>query len=271
MRGDSGQTTNFLKFLGTAGARFVVARQLRASGGVWYSLDGFNLLVDPGPGSLVRALASRPKLDPAKLDGVLLTHRHLDHSCDVNIMVEAMTDGGTKRRGRLFAPADALETDPPVLQYVRTYAAETVVLHEGGRYKLTEKVSLTTPVRHDHSAETFGLLFDTPLGRIGHVVDTAYFDGLEQHYPCDLLILHVVRLRSENDRARGILHLNMDDVRKVVAAARPRLTVLTHFGMAMLRAKPWELAAKVTAETGLEVVAATDGMTLRLDSLSGQA
>ena len=51
-----------LKFLGTAGARHVVSTQLRHSGGLLYTLGGFRLWVDPGPGALVRALASRPRL-----------------------------------------------------------------------------------------------------------------------------------------------------------------------------------------------------------------
>ena len=43
---------SFIKFLGTAGARFVVMKQLRASGGVWLSLGKTNLYIDPGPGAL---------------------------------------------------------------------------------------------------------------------------------------------------------------------------------------------------------------------------
>ena len=89
---------NFIKFLGTAGARFVVIKQLRKSGGIWISLDDTNLLIDPGPGSLVRCLSSKPKLNPTKLDGIILTHRHIDHSNDINIMIEAMTNGGHKKK-----------------------------------------------------------------------------------------------------------------------------------------------------------------------------
>ena len=88
--------TDFIKFLGTAGARIVVSKQLRASGGMWYSLDGYNVLVDPGPGCLVRCISSRPKMDPMKLDAIILTHRHLDHAADVNVMIEAMTEGDLK-------------------------------------------------------------------------------------------------------------------------------------------------------------------------------
>ena len=102
---------NKIKFLGTAGARFVVSKQLRSSGGLWLTVDDTNVLIDPGPGSLVRCLVSRPKLNPMDLDGIILTHRHLDHSNDINIMIEAMTNGGFKMRGVVFAPHYAFEGD----------------------------------------------------------------------------------------------------------------------------------------------------------------
>ena len=79
---------SFIKFIGTAGARFVVMKKLRASGGVWLSVGKTNLHIDPGPGALVRCLKSKPKLEPSTLDGILLTRRHLDHSGDVNVMMD---------------------------------------------------------------------------------------------------------------------------------------------------------------------------------------
>ena len=110
-----------LKFLGTAGARFVVSKQLRKSGGLWLSIDNTNVLIDPGPGSLIRCLSSKPKLNPMDLDGIILTHRHIDHSNDINILIEAMTNGGFKKKGVVFAPSDALDDDPVILKYVRDY------------------------------------------------------------------------------------------------------------------------------------------------------
>src|SRR4030067_3565944 len=100
-------TTDTITFLGTAGARFMVTRQLAASGGLWLNLGGTEILVDPGPGSLVQS--TKRKLRAEKLSAIILSNGHLDHSADVNIMVEAMTNGGFNKHGRLFAPADALE------------------------------------------------------------------------------------------------------------------------------------------------------------------
>jgi len=147
---------NRIKFLGTAGARFVVSRQLRKSGGIWLTINDTNLLIDPGPGSLNTCLSSRPKLNPTDLDGIILTHRHIDHSNDINIMIEAMTNGGFNKKGVVFAPKDALDDDPVILKYVRSYVEKIEILKEKGKYKIGN-ISFSTPVKHTHGVETYGL------------------------------------------------------------------------------------------------------------------
>lgn len=254
-----------IKFLGTAGARFVMIRQVRSSAGLVYSLAGFNLLVDPGPGCLVRCHASRPKIQPSKLHAILLTHAHLDHSGDVNVMIEAITNGGHSCRGTLFAPAEALENDPVVLRYVRDYLADIQTLGEGKEWELAAGVTLSTPVRHLHGVETYGFRLRSSRTTISHITDTLYFPELGEHYsPCDVLVLHVVLYEVEPERKKRIQHLDVADATRLVADIRPRTAIITHFGMNMLRARPWEVAARMADETGVEVIAARDGMTYSL-------
>src|SRR6202030_1177544 len=118
-----------VRFLGTGGARFVVARQIRASGGMWFRFEGprgtTQIHVDPGPGALVRALSAVPPCEPRELDAIALSHKHLDHAGDVNAMIEAMTQGGWKHRGALLAPRDAFEGEHVILPY----AARFVPVH----------------------------------------------------------------------------------------------------------------------------------------------
>ena len=123
-----------IKFLGTGGGRFVVNRQIRKSGGIWLSIDDTNLLIDPGPGSLVRLLNSKPKLNPRDLDGIIISHRHIDHTNDVNIIIEAMTNGGFDKKGTLFAPKQALFEDPVVLDYVKKYLDRVEVFEPKKKY-----------------------------------------------------------------------------------------------------------------------------------------
>lgn len=255
---------NWIKFLGTAGARFVVARQLRASGGLWLSFQGVNLYMDPGPGALVRCLSSRPKLEPTKLDGIILSHKHLDHSGDVNVIIEAMTEGGYNRRGVLFTPEDALMQDPVVFRYVQNYMERIEILKEDGQYSVGG-LTFSTARRHIHPVETYGFNFYLPGHTVSCITDTKYHPNLISQYPGDLLILNVVLLADNPERR--IDHLSLDDVRIILKKTKARVVVLTHFGMRMLQAKPWEVAERLKAETGVEVIAARDGMTIKIDEV----
>ena len=253
--------SSFIKFVGTAGARYVVMKQLRSSGGIWMSVRGTNLCIDPGPGSLIRCLRSKPKLDPSSLDGILLTHRHLDHAGDVNVMIEAMTEGGHKKRGTLFAPEDALEKDPVVLRYLRGYLERVEILRENNRYRLGE-ISFSTAQKHHHPVETYGLNFDLSPHTVSLITDTRYFPELPSLYRGEVLIIHVVRLNPVGDDP--IDHLSIEDVKTIMQKSKPTLTVLTHFGMTMVKAKPWEVAKALEKELGLRVIAASDGLKLDL-------
>jgi len=249
-----------ITFLGTAGARLMVANQILASGGLWLDLAGVELLLDPGPGTLVQA--SKRKLRASKLEAIILSHRHLDHSADVNIMIEAMTEGGLKRRGALFAPRDALEEDPVILHYLRSYLERIEILEERRSYRIGE-VSFHAPVRHHHPVETYGLVFETPRHTISCLVDTRFFEGLCLHYKGDLLILNVVRLEPGGP----FDHLSAAEAGEIIKRLEPKVAILTHFGMTMWRAKPWEVASRLSDETGVRVIAARDGMIFDLAEL----
>ena len=257
------ESSDTITFLGTAGARFVVTRQFLASGGAWLNLGDTQILLDPGPGSLVQAV--KRKLDPAKLDAIVLSHKHLDHSGDINIMIEAMTDGGIKKRGTVFAPSDALNQDPVILSYLRSYPLNMEVLTEGGFYTIND-VSFRTPVRHKHPVETYGFIFETPRHTFSWITDTRYFENLAGHYKGDLLVINVVRLKP----GAPLDHLSLLEAKGIIEELKPKIVILTHFGMSMWRAKPWELAGGLSEETGVHVIAARDGLQFDLARLDMQ-
>ena len=251
---------DIITFLGTAGARFVVISQLLASGGLWLNLGGTEILLDPGPGCIVQS--TKRKLKANKLSAIILSHRHLDHSADVNIMIEAMTQGGFKPRGRLFAPADALETEPVIFSYLRDYLDRIEVLQEGKSYSVGN-ISFDTPIRHIHPVETYGMRFKTGEHNFSYIADSRYFDGLWQNYGGELLIINVVFLEP----GRPIDHLSVPDAKRIIMELKPKVAILTHFGMTMWRAKPWEIAQRLSEETGVKVMAARDGMKFDLSQL----
>lgn len=263
------QDSETITFLGTGGARFMIISQLLASGGLWLNLGGTEILVDPGPGCIIQA--TKRKLRAEKLSAIIVSHRHLDHSADVNVMVEAMTEGGQRHHGTLYAPSDALEKDPIIFSYLKDRLDHVNALQEGKSYSI-DNVILSTPVRHLHPVETYGLVFKTRKHTFSIITDTSYFNGLEQSYRGELLIINMTflepRSRSKNDELPTD-HLSVPDAERLIRELKPRAAILTHFGMTVWKAKPWEVAEQLSQRTGTRVIAARDGMTFDLAELDG--
>ena len=240
--------------MGTAGARFMVAQQVAKSGGLFLEDGETKIALDPGPGAVVAYAAHKVNL--TTLDAVLVSHRHLDHVGDVNVMIEAMTDGGFAHRGTLYCPADALDDDPVVLKYLRRFPREIVRLAPTTTYSVNG-VSFTTSERHVHQVETYGFRFGE---RLGWITDSAYYDGIAEQHRADVMLIHTILLHCHP----SLPHLCVDDAERIIREARPKLAILTHYGMTVWRANPDHIAVELTQRVGSEVRAAHDGMSIEV-------
>jgi ribonuclease BN (tRNA processing enzyme) len=243
-----------LTFMGTAGARFMVAKQVAASGGLYIEEGETKIAFDPGPGAIVQY--AHNEVDLTRLDAIVVSHRHLDHCGDVNVMIEAMTEGGFQRRGRVFCPSDALDEDPVVLKYLRHFPEEMIRLEPSTDYRVGN-ISFTTSPRHVHQVETYGFRFGDKLG---WVTDSAYYDGIAEQHAAEVMIIHVVLLQCFSH----LPHLCVEDAARIIREAKPSLAILTHFGTTVWRANPRDLAEDMSQRLGIEVRAARDGMVLDL-------
>jgi phosphoribosyl 1,2-cyclic phosphodiesterase len=257
------KSDSYIRFLGTAGARFVVAKQLRSSAGTFLHLKGHNIILDPGPGTLVECARSKPLIDVHNLEAIILTHAHIDHTNDANILIDAMTSGGLERRGFLFAPDDCINGENSILlRYLQTYLENIVVLRANQSYSI-EDLSFSTSLRHCHQVETYGLIFDVYGRRISFLPDTKYFPELTNSYVnSDVLVLNVVR--SVPDETRDVMHLCIRDVANILTQLKPSKAIITHFGMTMIKTNPFKVADELSKMIGIEVTAAFDGMTVEL-------
>jgi phosphoribosyl 1,2-cyclic phosphodiesterase len=123
-------------------------------------------------------------------------------------------------------------------------------------------VTLSTPLAHDHGVETYGYRLAWNGVTLGHVVDTFWMDELPAAYAgVDVLLVNTTRMQGGD---RRLLHLGVDDAERLVAAVRPRLALLTHFGMQVLRAGPERVALGISERTGVPTLAARDGQALSL-------
>ena len=252
-------------FLGSGGARFVVARQFRASGGMWLRLGETQIHVDPGPGALVRSLSHVPPCNPRELSAIALSHKHLDHAADATAMIEAMTSGGFRRRGMLLAPKDALEGEPTVLPYAQGFVERIEVLEpSSGPYRVGD-VEMYTSIAHHHAVDTYGMHFRHDGLRFAYLPCGRYFEGLSADYAAhqpDVLVVNVLRFAD----AMNVDHLTWDDARRVVEEVSPRVVIFQHFGTKMLEADPRKLAQQLEDDLGIRAIAARDGLEVDLET-----
>ncbi|MCF7935212.1 MAG: MBL fold metallo-hydrolase [Synergistales bacterium] len=254
----------FLRFLGTSGGRFTMLHQERASGGLWLQSRGSAAVIDPGPGALVQIHRARPQLALEAINALLLTHRHLDHSTDVNVIAEAMTGGGFKNQGAAVLPGDALDESEPILfAYLQRRIRRLLTWENTQPVTLRRDTTVTPHLLIHHGVECYGLIFDLAHGtRLGLISDTRFFPGLPALFAgCTTLIVNVTFSKQKP----GYDHLSFDDLGPILEEAAPRLAIATHFGRGALRDNPDELVRRFRKE-GREVLAAADGMVVDLES-----
>ena len=123
-------------------------------------------------------------------------------------------------------------------------------------------IRLKFPVQNMHPVETYGVIYTFRSGRLGYIPDTEYFPGLVDAYAgVDYLILNVVRMKTD----KRIRHLNIDEAAELIDEIRPQKAILTHFGLQILKSSPEHQARLISNKTGVEVIAAQDGMTVNFE------
>lgn len=253
---------NFVKFLGTAGTRFVMISQQRATGGIWFSYGGARGVIDPGPGSLVRISEARPRLSAEDIDTLILTHRHIDHSCDINVLIEGMTlsHRGSKY-GSLIAADDCLSGDSVVLQYAAAKVRRIKRHRDGKVRRLSDRATVESVLHCHHGVQCYGLVFRASglptWGLIGDTLPLPYF--ADRYRECELLIINTA-LPEATGR---IDHMSMMDVRELLKDISPHLVALTHLGRRMLELDQ-ESISRTMSNDRTTVVPAYDGMAITL-------
>ncbi len=252
-----------LLFLGCAGGRRITFKQQRASGGFLVFNESVLIHVDPGPGAFIRLIQAG--IDPAKIDAFILSHKHLDHSADINTLIEAKTMGGWSPGGILAAPRDALEgEDPVVMRYHRDNLAGIYTIDESFEIRLGS-ITVKSALKHQHhGVETYGLIFSSEGTSVGYVTDGKYCPEMGRAYKgCDVLIISTT-FRNP----RELDHLCLDEAVEILSGARPKLGVTTHVGAEIVFWGLDRAATYVEEKSGIRTIAAKEFTVLDVQTLS---
>lgn len=249
--------------MGTGGGRVNLIRQMRRTGGFRINADSAHIHVDPGPGALLQSV--RYRQDPLKLSAVVVTHAHVDHSNDANLMIEGMSRFALEKKGIVIASRNSLEgEDHPITKYHQSHATEVYAANYGERKTFATRRGKfeieIIEVKHDEPT-TFGFKLYIDGKTIGYTSDTNWSEGLGRRFMnCDVLIANCLKPFSD-----GIPdHMETKDIISLLKEAKPKKAVISHFGLKMIRSEPELEAKKIEYETQIETNAAEDGMRVEI-------
>lgn len=254
-----------LIFLGTGGGRFTTLFQERATGGLIYKIGDHQIHMDPGPGALLRC--KECNVYPFKTDVLIATHPHLDHTNDLNMMIEGTTHAALKQRGTLITTQSVI--DEKVVSDYHLKLLKKIILLEPEQTTTLGDLKINA-VKCIHSPPgCIGLKFFTPNYCIYYTGDTSIYPGFEKNLKdVDILLANVIMPED-----KGLYyHMATNDLISVIKNTKHRLKliIITHFGTKMLRIGPEKEAERIKEETGVETIAATDSLTIKLtEKLTG--
>ncbi|NQU98066.1 MBL fold metallo-hydrolase [Candidatus Woesearchaeota archaeon] len=248
---------NSIVFLGTGGDSIVVGKQVRASGGIVFKFGDNQFHVDPGPGAIVRA--KQFDINPRETTAILVSHNHLHHTAGLNSMISAMTYSGIDKRGVLACDEETLHGSqmekPAVSNYHKSLVERFIAMKPEMRIGINDVNIVATHAKH--TPTSIGFKFYTQNFVVSYTSDTEYSKELiADHKGSDVIIINCkypLGLRQKG-------HMNSEDVVKFLEKTKPKLAILTHFGIKMLDADPIYEAREIQKKTKSQVIAAKDGL-----------
>lgn len=254
-------------FLGTGGESLVTSRQTRASGGIIIQVGGYQFHLDPGPGALVKA--AEYGINIRNNTAIIISKNDLLHCNDVNAVIDSMTYKGLDKKGVLICNKGLIggtEKFKPFLQEFYMNCLERVISLSPGQRVGIEDIEIRALKAENSDSSSLGYKFFTPQFVLSYSSDTKYKPEIVDSYKnSNILILNVVNpfnIKSEL--------LNSNDAIKIIEKIEPKLAIITHFGVKMLKADPINEAREISKRTGVQVIAARDGLQVNPVSYSAQ-
>jgi ribonuclease BN (tRNA processing enzyme) len=226
-----------------------------AASGFLVEIDGRRWVVDMGGGTWRNLLSH---LDYRDLDGVLLSHRHPDHTIDIWQLFHARHYGDVpESKIPLWAPQETIDRLVAFDEGVAE-SFELVPVDETSEVRLGD--ARVTFARMQHPPVTLGLRIEHGGATLAYTADT----GLEGDVDAIATGVNVLVCEATAQDADEPWwgHLCASDAARIAVRCGVDRLVLTHLRPGSDREVSLEEARR--AAPGLEVEAATDGMKLEV-------
>jgi len=149
---------------------------------------------------------------------------------------------------------------PAVSEYHLKTLERYETLKPGDATKIGNITVTATPTKH-REPSGIGFILEGS-SKIGYTSDSEIIDEMYKYFKdLDCLIANVLRPRGRTWPE----HMNTEDCARFVSKIKPKLLIIQHFGMLMLRANPKKEAEWIEKESGVKTIAAEDGMRIEIN------
>lgn len=246
----------------------MMTAQVRKTGGLFFDLDKTKFIVDPGPGSLVHAVALG--LQPEKWNGVLLSHLHPDHAADVNAYLDGIREPFLVAEEHCVFDKKKTKSGFDYYPCVTFYHREKSKLYAVKPGDEVEAGGLRiNAIKTAHNFPAVGFRIKSDEVDVGYTSDGAYYKGMEKHYDgCNILVINIVIPKGQIARRPG--YMGVDGVISLLNGMKkkPDLAVLTHFSFWFMRSNLWKQEKIIQDATKVRTIHSEDFMSIDLKTLT---
>jgi ribonuclease BN (tRNA processing enzyme) len=156
----------------------------------------------------------------------------------------------------------------PYLTRYHQNLLERVITLEKGHKVAVELVEIHALSADHTDPYSIGFKLFCPRFTLSYTSDTKYNKNIvEEMKGSDILILNVTYPRNKAQN----LNLDTESAIKIIDRIRPRLAIITHFGLEMLKADPLIEAREIQKQTAIQTIAAKDGLVISPESYSAKS
>jgi ribonuclease BN (tRNA processing enzyme) len=180
-----------------------------------------------------------------------------------------MTLNGLDSHGVLIAPESVINGTEHIKPVLHTHFAnhlEKIITAQPNRKIALENIEVQPFFAKHSDLHALGFRIFTPEFVLAYTGDANYTSDLgEACAGADILVVNCQHPGKTKDPG-----LCSSDVVKLLKKANPKLCIITHFSQKMLDSKPLYEARGIKLQTGVQVIAAEDGMTIDPASYSAE-
>lgn len=233
----------------------MVSLQTCSTAGFWANVEGVNLYFDPGPSAIYKIREAN--LIPDDLKAILITHKHIDHTTDINALIESihyqMTRKGWDYKDfQVFASADLIK-EGYITAMHQKMPGKIVKLASQKTYQIehlkvyTTKKLIEKPYYKDKLDE-FGFKIEGRKYGFTYIPETFYRKGLFLKVKSDIVVLNFMKPKSKYYK----------ETLKIIKELSPQLILLRHWVRGSLAYGPKRIAKELEKDCHIKIIALAD-------------